>query len=50
MSIHLGYDRRPKETTGGSGVNTDGFTMSGDIDMDGNSITGLSAPSGDSSP
>ena len=34
---------------GGSSVDTNGFTMSGDIDMDGNEIVGLDDPSNDSS-
>ncbi len=34
---------------GGTSVDTNGFTMSGDIDMDGNEIEGLDDPSTDSS-
>ena len=65
MSVYLGYDTVTKqylkslsggstEAGGGgasssSGVSTNGFTMSGDIDMDGNEIVGLDAPSNDSS-
>ncbi len=59
MSVYLGYDTVTKQylksLTGGggasssSGVDTSGFTMSGDIDMDGNEIVGLDDPSDDSS-
>ncbi len=35
--------------SGGSGVDTNGFTMSGDIDMGGNDVVGLDVPSTDSS-
>ena len=35
--------------SGSSGVDTNGFTMSGDIDMNGNEVIGLDEPSGDSS-
>ena len=59
MSVYLGYDTVSKQylksLTGGggasssSGVDTSGFTMSGDIDMDGNEIVGLDDPSNDSS-
>ena len=35
--------------SGGSGVDISGFTMSGDIDMDGNEVVGLDIPSTDSS-
>ncbi len=59
MSVYLGYDTLTKQylksLTGGggasssSGVDTSGFTMSGDIDMDGNEIVGLDDPSDDSS-
>ena len=59
MSVYLGYDTVTKQylksLTGGggasssSGVDTCGFTMSGDIDMDGNEIVGLDDPSDDSS-
>ncbi len=58
MSVYLGYDTVTKQylkgLTGGggasssSGVDTSGFTMSGDIDMDGNEIVGLDDPSNDS--
>ena len=33
----------------GSGVDTSGFTMTGDINMSGNEVVGLDDPSGDSS-
>ncbi len=33
----------------GSGADTNGFTMSGDIDMDGHEVVGLGDPSSDSS-
>ena len=59
MSVYLGYDTVTKQylkgLTGGggasssSGVDTSGFTMSGDIDMVGNEIVGLDDPSSDSS-
>ena len=56
MSVYLGYDTVTKQymksltgdNTGSSGgessVDTNGFTMSGDIDMDGNEIVGLDDP------
>ncbi len=60
MSVYLGYDTITKQylkSLGGgggsdsanSGVDTNGFTMPGDIDMDGNEIVGLDDPSDDSS-
>ena len=63
MNVYLGYDTVTKQYLkslargGGSGssasssfgVDTNGFTMSGDIDMDGNEIVGLDDPSNDSS-
>ncbi len=63
MSVYLGYDAITKQylrgLTGGSvssgsgsgssGVDTNGFTMSGDIDMGGNEVVGLDDPSNDSS-
>ncbi len=64
MSVYLGYDTVTKQYlkslaggptggaasgSGGTSVDTNGFTMSGYIDMDGNQITGLSSPSSDSS-
>ncbi len=62
MSVYLGYDEITKQYlrslgglggrgtfTSGSGANTDGFTMSGDINMSGNEVIGLDDPSGDSS-
>ncbi len=58
MSVYLGYDTVTKQylkglsggVLGGStGVDTNGFAMSGDIDMDGNEIVGLDDPSNDSS-
>ena len=60
MSVYLGYDTVTKQylksltgdntgsSGGGSSVDTNGFTMSGDIDMDGNEIVGLDDPSNDS--
>ena len=56
MSVYLGYDTVTKQylksltgdntnSRGGSSVDTNGFTMSGDIDMDGNEIVGLDDPS-----
>ncbi len=59
MSVYLGYDTVTKQylksltggntgsSGGGSSVDTNGFTMSGDIDMDGNEIVGLDDPSND---
>jgi hypothetical protein len=35
--------------TGGSGVDKTGFTMEGDIKMDGNEVKGLGAPTDDTS-
>ncbi len=65
MSVYLGYDTVTKQYLkslantnaggstetggGGSSVDTSGFTMSGDIDMDSNEIVGLDDPSNDSS-
>ena len=61
MSVYLGYDTVTKQylkiltgdntgsSGGGSSVDTNGFTMSGDIDMEGNEIVGLDDPSNDSS-
>ncbi len=62
MSVYLGHDEVTKQYlrslgglggrgtfTSGSGANTDGFTMSGDINMSGNEVIGLDDPSGDSS-
>ncbi len=58
MSVYLGYDTVTKQylkslsggVSGGStGVDTKGFTMSGDINMGGNEIVGLDDPSADSS-
>ncbi len=58
MSVYLGYNEVTKQylkSLGGSGggvsglVNTNGFTMSGDIDMSGNEVIGLDDPSSDSS-
>ena len=58
MSVYLGYNELTKQylkSLGGSGggvsglVNTNGFTMSGDIDMSGNEVIGLDDPSSDSS-
>ncbi len=61
MSVYLGYDTVTKQylksLTGGGGsgsnlspgVDTSGFTMSGDIDPDGNEIVGLDDLSDDGS-
>ncbi len=60
MSVYLGYDEITKQylkslTGGGGGTtsvsspNTNGFTMSGDINMGGNEVTGLDDPSSDGS-
>ncbi len=60
MSVYLGYDEITKQylkslgggdasASSGSGPNTSGFTMSGDIDMGGNEVIGLDDPSADSS-
>ncbi len=60
MSVYLGYNEVTKQYLrslgGGSGssassgsVDTNGFTMSGDINMSGNEVVGLDDPSGDSS-
>ncbi len=60
MSVYLGYDTMTKQylksltggstsTSSGSGPNTNGFTMSGDINMSGNEVIGLDDPSSDSS-
>ena len=59
MSVYLGYNEVTKQylkSLGGGGgggvsslVDTNGFTMSGDIDMSGNEVIGLDDPSSDSS-
>ncbi len=60
MSVYLGYDEITKQylrslgggsttTSTGGGLSFSGFTMSGDIDMGGNEVTGLDDPSSDSS-
>ena len=60
MSVYLGYDTVTKQylkslggagsgSGGGTNVDTNGFTMSGDIDMGGNEVVGLGVPSTDSS-
>ena len=59
MSVYLGYDAITKKYlrslaggeggSGSSGVDTNGFTMSRDINMSGNEVVGLDDPSGDSS-
>ena len=60
MSVYLGYDAITKQylrslaggsvsSSSGSGVDTNGFTMSGNIDMDGHEVIGLDDPSNDSS-
>ncbi len=60
MSVYLGYDTITKQylksltggstgTSSGSGPSTNGFTMSGDINMGGNEVIGLDDPSGDNS-
>ena len=58
MSVYLGYNEVTKQylkSLGGGGggvsglVNTNGFTISGDIDMSGNEVIGLDDPSSDSS-
>ncbi len=65
MSVYLGYDAITKQylrslgggsvsagsgsSSGSSGVDTSGFTMTGDINMSGNEVVGLDDPSGDSS-
>ncbi len=56
MSVYLGYDEITKQylkSLGGGGVSdsvdTNGFTMSGDINMSGHEVIGLDDPSSDSS-
>ncbi len=62
MSVYLGYDAITKQYlrslggggsvssgSGSSGVDTNGFTMSGDINMDGHEVIGLDDLSNDSS-
>ena len=58
MSVYLGYDTVTKQYLRSLGTSassssstlptTSGFTISGDIDMDGNEIIGLDDPSTDS--
>ena len=51
MALYQGYDggKINVNISGGSGVDKNGFTMKGDIEMDGNEVKGLGAPTDDTS-
>ena len=51
MSLYRGYDggKINVNISGGSGVDKNGFTMKGDIEMDGNEVKGLGAPTDNTS-
>jgi hypothetical protein len=51
MALYQGYDggKINVNISGGSGVDKNGFTMKGDIGMDGNEMKGLGAPTDDTS-
>ena len=51
MALYQGYDggNINVNISGGSGVDKNGFTMKGDIEMDGNEVKGLGAPTDDTS-
>ena len=51
MALYQGYDggKINVNISGGSGVDKNGFTMKGDIEMDGNEVKGLGTPTDDTS-
>ena len=51
MALYQGYDggKINVNISGGSGVDKNGFTMKGDIEMGGNEVKGLGAPTDDTS-
>ena len=51
MALYQGYDggKINVNISGGSGVDKNGFTLKGDIEMDGNEVKGLGAPTDDTS-
>ena len=51
MALYQGYTggNINIDVSGGGGVNENGFTMKGDIEMDGNEVKGLGAPTDDTS-
>jgi hypothetical protein len=51
MALYQRYDggKINVNISGGSGVDKNGFTMKGDIEMDGNEVKGLGAPTDDTS-
>ena len=51
MVLYQGYDggKINVNISAGSGVDKNGFTMKGDIEMDGNEVKGLGAPTDDTS-
>ena len=51
MALYQGYTSGNIniDVSGGDGVSENGFTMKGDIEMDGNEVKGLGAPTGDTS-
>jgi hypothetical protein len=51
MTLYEGYygGKVEVKVTGGSGVDKTGFTMKGDIKMDGNEVKGLGTPTDDTS-
>jgi hypothetical protein len=51
MALYQGYagGKINVNISGGSGVDKNGFTMKGDIEMDGNEVKGLGTPTDDTS-
>ena len=51
MALYQGYDggKINVNISGGSGVDKNGFTMNGDIEIDGNEVKGLGTPTDDTS-
>jgi hypothetical protein len=50
MSLYYGYNGKIQiELNNSGGANENGFTMKGDIEMDGNEVKGLGAPTADTS-
>jgi hypothetical protein len=51
MALYRGYviGKDDAGTSGGSVFNKNGFTMKGDIEMDGNEVKGLGVPTDDMS-
>jgi hypothetical protein len=50
MALYQGYNGSKIDiNVSGAGVDENGFTMKGDIEMDGNEVKGLGAPTDDTS-